>query len=106
MSVESTWYPGIIVVPVLVQLLRVEMRREVRAIGGGAGEVVGGGGVVGVVPVRVWQVVGGGRGAAVAGRHRGGGRDDAQGPVETWRMRWSAVSRQPGGTQTPRAGRA
>ena len=48
--------------------------------------MVGGGGVVGVVPgLRMGQVVGGAvpGAAAVTWRHRGGGRDHAQGPVKT-----------------------
>ena len=48
--------------------------------------MVGGGGVVGVVPrLGVWQVVGGAvaGAAAVAGGDGGGGRDHTQGPVKS-----------------------
>ena len=49
--------------------------------------MVGGGGVVGVVPrlLGVWQMVGGAvtRAATVAGGDRGGGRDHTQGPVKS-----------------------
>ena len=46
--------------------------------------MVGGGGVVGVVAgLGVWQVVGGGRTAAVARGDGGGGRDYSQRAVKT-----------------------
>ena len=74
-------------VPVLVQLLRVEVRGEVGPVGGGGG----GGGVVGGGVVRVLgprQLVDAGRRAAVRrGARLRGGRDDAQRSVETWTWR-------------------
>ena len=80
-----TWYPGVVVVPVLVQLLRVEVRWEVCPVGGGGGGVVGGG-VVRVLGPR--QLVDAGRRAAVRrGARLRGGRDDAQRSVETWTWR-------------------
>ena len=78
-----TWYPGVVVVPVLVQLLRVEVRGEVRPVGGGG---VVGGGVVRVLGPR--QLVDAGRRAAVRrGARLRGGRYDAQRSVETWTWR-------------------
>ena len=44
-SFVSSWYSGIVVVPVLVQLVRVEVGGELRSIGGVGGEVGRGEGV-------------------------------------------------------------
>ena len=74
-------------VPILVELLWVEVRGEgCSPIGGGAGDVVEGRGVV-VVVVVVRLVVGRvdviDRWGPAVGRPRGG-RDHTQGAVETW----------------------
>ena len=66
-SFVSSWYSGIVVVPVLVQLVRVEVGGELRSIG------------------RVWVEVRRGnvvyrRGTAVGG---GGGRDHTKWTMET-----------------------
>ena len=68
-TLVSSWYPGIVMMPVLIQLLRVEMGREVSLVMMG-GEVLPG------LVTRVWQVVDTGRGSGV-GRHGAGGRDHA-----------------------------
>ena len=46
MTKGLTWYPGIVVMPVLIEFLRVEMRGEVSPIGGGSGDMVEGRGAV------------------------------------------------------------
>ena len=66
-SFVSSWDSGIVVVPVLVQLVRVEVGGELRSIGGVGGEV-GRGEVVDR------------RGTAVGG---GGGRDHTKWTMET-----------------------
>ena len=38
-SSVSSWYSGVVVVPVLIQLVRVEVGGELRSIGGVGGEV-------------------------------------------------------------------
>ena len=83
-----TWYSGIVMMPVLVQLLRVEMWRELSSIRGWTWEMsvvttVTRVASVGWPGVGVWQVVDTGRGPAVRW-HRGGGRDHTKWPVETW----------------------
>ena len=67
-------------VPVLVEFLRVEVGGEVGSVGGVAGKVVVGCGVVVGVVVGAAQVVDRG-GSAVRGP--GGGRDHTKWPVET-----------------------
>ena len=79
-TVECTWYPGVIVVPVLVEFLWVEMRGEVSPIGRGAGDVVEGRGVMVRVVVGSGEVIDRG-GSAVRGT--GGRRDHTERPVET-----------------------
>ena len=68
-SFVSSWDSWIIVVPVLIQLVRVEVGGELRSIGGVGGEV-GRGEVVDR------------RGTAVGG---GGGRDHTKWTVKTWK---------------------
>ena len=72
------WYPGVVMMPVLVQLLRVEMRREVTLV---MRLMMVRCEVLSVLVTRVWQVIDTGRSSGV-GRHRAGGRDHSQGPVE------------------------
>ena len=72
-----TWYPGVVVVPILVEFFWVEVRGEVSPIGSWAREVEG------VAMVRVVgrvDVVDGG--SPTVGRPRGG-RDHPKRTVET-----------------------
>ena len=73
-TLVSSWYPGIVMMPVLIQLLRIEMGREVSLVR--LVMMMMGGEVLPGLVTRVWQVVDTGRGSGV-GRHGAGGRDHA-----------------------------
>ena len=72
-TLVSSGYPGVVMVPVLIQLLRIEMRGEVSLV---RVMMMMGGEVLSGLVARVWQVVDTGRGSGV-GRHGARGRDHA-----------------------------
>ena len=89
-----TWYPRIVVVPVLVEFLRVEVWRELTTIARSRRMRVVMTGVVRWSLARVRQMINAWRSSGVGGR--GGGWDDTERTVKPWKKirlpNWIIVS--------------